>query len=410
MNRLKIKKALKDVVLNLFASFLPVFSLQYLIQPYISKIIGINNYGQLLTILSYSNICIGMFGSPLNNTRLLENRKYNEKRGDFNLLVSVSLIICVFLEVLFSECYQIDFDFFSFSFLILFCLFSIISAYLSVEFRLFLSYKKVLLSQIFKSLGYFVGLGCFLLSKRWELVFFTGSLFELTYVVSHTKIWKEGFYVTNNIKLCSKRYLILVASTALSLIVTYADRLIIYPAFGSDEVSMYYAATIIGKSVLLVMNPIGGVFLSYVAKMDEIKKKDYSLLVLSVFLFGFVFYFISNSISGFVVQLLYPNCYPKALQYSPITNATAMLSLFYTLCWPIVFRFGKKTYPFIISSIRIFSYLLFTVLGMKTMGVYSVCYGNLLSTVLQSLIVIILGFRLCSSAGKPQKPLSNEND
>ena len=249
-----------------------------------------------------------------------------------------------------------------------------------------------MLSKLFLSIGYFFGLFIFFISNRWELIFFFGALFELIFIIFKTRIWKEPFVFTPNLKSTIKRFLILIISTALLLIITYADRLIIYPAFGSADVSIYYSATIIGKIVLLATNPIGGVMLTYVSKMKEIKKKYFLILLSGISLLAIVGYILSCIISGPVIQILYPDCFPFAMNYVYIANATTMIGLFYSFIWPLVFKFGKKSSPLIITIVRIFTYLTFSLCFLSSLGLYSVCYGNLISTIVQAFIVILMGF------------------
>lgn len=394
MNLNKAKKPIIDIIYNLIASSLPVFLLQLLIQPFINRVVGNTVYGDMLTVISCIDICIGMFGSPFNNTRLLEDRNYKSP-GDFNILIAISLGISVSLQLVLSAIYHFNIDFISIIILCIFNICSILVSYHSVEFRLKLSFKNIMFAKICQGFGYCLGAGVFYLTKRWEFVFFFGGVFELTYVMCHTSLWKERYCFTNNFRPTFKRLIILIATTCLTLIITYADRLIIYPAFGSEQVSIYYAATVIGKAVLIITNPIGGVLLSYTAKMDTIKKNVYIMLVGAVTLLAVVGYVIASLMSGPIIRFLYPSCYPQALSYTPITNATVMIGLFYSFCWPVVFRFGAKGSPLVLIGVRIISYLSIAILGMKTWGVFSICYGNLISSILQAVVVIIMGLKVC---------------
>lgn len=394
MKLFKAKKAIIDVLYNLIASSLPVFLLQLLIQPFINRVVGNTIYGDMLTIISCIDICIGMFGSPFNNTRLLEDRNYKSP-GDFNILLAISLGISIVLQLILSAFYHFNVDFITILILCVFNVCSILVSYYSVEFRLKLSFKNIMLAKICQGLGYCIGAGVFYLTKRWELVFLFGGILELTYVMCHTSLWKEPYRITSNFSPTFKRLIILIATTCLTLIITYADRLIIYPAFGSEQVSIYYAATVIGKAILIITNPIGGVLLSYTAKMDVIKKNVYVMLVGAVTLLAGFGYVIAYFISGPIINLLYPSCYPQALSFTPITNATVMIGLFYSFCWPIVFRFGGKGSPLVLIGVRIISYLSIAIIGMESWGVFSICYGNLASSMLQAIVVVIMGFKVC---------------
>ena len=86
------KKITIDVIYNLVASAIPTLILQFFIHPIIAKVAGNDSYGEMLTVLSVVNICMGMFGSPFNNARLLENDAYKSP-GDFNALMAQAVAV-----------------------------------------------------------------------------------------------------------------------------------------------------------------------------------------------------------------------------------------------------------------------------------------------------------------------------
>lgn len=396
------KKITIDVIYNLIASAIPTLLLQFIIHPIIARIAGNDSYGEMLTVLSVVNICVGMFGSPFNNARLLENDSYKSP-GDFNVLMAMALLLSLVLQGILSIAYHFAFSLLGFILIAGYNVTTILGAYYSVEFRIKLSYKKICVGKLMQATGYGLGAAVFYFTQRWEFVFFFGGLLELVYILANTTIWKEPYVFTERLTGTAKRIVILVLTTALSLVITYADRLIIYPAFGSEDVAVYYAATVIGKAILLITNPVGGVILSYVAKLKNMQRKHFIMLLSAVSVLGLVGYVGSCILSDPLIRIMYPESYPQALQYTPITNATVMIGLLYSFAWPVVFRFGNKTAPLLLAIIRIGSYLLITFLGMKTLGVMSVCYGNLISTSLQSLTVIVMGLCLCKNTVAAQQ-------
>ena len=131
--------------------------------------------------------------------------------------------------------------------------------------------------------------------------------------------------------------------------------------------------------------------------MYHYQRKHFLILFVAVGILAFIGYVLSCIISGPLIIALYPDCYPSAMNYVYITNATTMLGLFYSFIWPIVFRFGKKSSPLIITIARIVSYLAFSICFLNSLGIYSICLGNLISTIIQALIVITMGFNITKS-------------
>ncbi|MFA6707928.1 MAG: hypothetical protein WCR91_08515, partial [Sphaerochaetaceae bacterium] len=68
------KKIIKDVLLNIVATALPIIILQLIIQPIVAKRVGSESYGLMLTLIGVIQIGVGIFGNSLNNIRLLSDR------------------------------------------------------------------------------------------------------------------------------------------------------------------------------------------------------------------------------------------------------------------------------------------------------------------------------------------------
>ncbi len=392
---LKIKKLISDIIYSFFSSALPVVVLQFVVQPMVSDRVGEELFGEILTIIGVVNIFLGMFGTPLNNTRLLEDGSYKEK-GDFQIILYASVAISIVLQYVCLALYGFKLDFLSHIILTLYNAFSIVVVYLAAELRIHLCYGKILISKVLQTIGYCIGFGLFCLSDRWEYVFLFGSICELGYLLVFTNIWKEPFKRTSKMKGTLGRYSVLILSTAMYLIITYADRLIIYPNFGGNEVATYYSATIIGKAITMITGPLGSVMLTYTAKMQQINRKQYSMIVLFTAVAATVGFIVSQIMSKPLIGFLYPNTLPDALHYTPVTNATCMVGLFYSFCWPVVLKFGGKGSPIVFAIVKIVGYLSIAFLGMKTYGINSVCWGGFIATLIQSALVVCLGYRICS--------------
>ncbi len=387
----KTKKATGDIILNLIATAVPLFVLQFLIQPYVARVIGTEKYGAVLTIISLLNIGMGIFGSPLNNARLIDDQYYKETKGDYNIFLSLlSLLNTIFIFIAIRS-YNFDIDWISYLLLLLISILSVVSSYLEADYRIHLNYKRIMLSKLVQTVGY--GFGCLLFAKtkRWEWIFFVGFGLKLIYSFFTTSLWKEPFGITSNIRKTTKRIFFLVFSSAIGSILVYLDRLVIFPLFGGTELSIYYAASIVGKTVNLATDPLAGVLLSYLAKMKSVSRKQFSFYILALVVLAIIGYFVCFVISKPLISILYPDCLPRAMLYVPYTVAAAMLGIVYSFVWPLVLRFGKNSYPFLITVSKAALYILVIVLTIKRVGIMGVAYATLLATGLQALLAIILG-------------------
>lgn len=396
----RVKRVSGDMILNIIASSIPLFLLQFLIQPYVAKIIGSESYGSMLTIIGFLNIGMGVFGNSINNARLIDTRLYETQKGDFNLFLVLFNLVNGLLLVLIIKAYKFPLDNTGFALILISSFFTISSSYLSVEYRIQLHYKKIMFSRLIQAFGFALGSFLFFLTKKWEWIFFLGYGFEFLYVVSSTRLLKEPYRFTNNIKRVFSRITILVASSLLGSLLAYYDRLLIFPLFGGTELAIYYAATIVGKTLSLVTSPLSSVLLSYSTRLLSISRKHFLLFSLALLLTCIMGYFVCIQLSEPLIRLLYPEYLEAARKYISITVAASMFEVYYSFVWPIIFRFGKNHYPLLISGIKAVFYLFFSILLVNKYGVFGVCFSSLSGSMIQAFVVLFLGFHLAEPQTK----------
>jgi O-antigen/teichoic acid export membrane protein len=231
-------------------------------------------------------------------------------------------------------------------------------------------------------------------TSRWEWVFFCGYGFELVFTLLTTSLWKESFRKTQHFKNTIRRLFFLVISTLIGSILIYLDRLIIYPFFGGTELSIYYAASIVGKTVIMFAGPIAGVLLSYLSQMTSIILKDFVSFTFVLSILAVVGYFLCLWISHPLIEILYPELLPYSMEYVPYTIVSAMFEMMYIFIWPIVLRFGKSYYPLVITTVKALFYLVIGIILIRVMGVMGVVVASIIASVTQFLVVLVLGFQV----------------
>lgn len=91
------KNFLKNSVYNIFANSIPMLFLQLIILPLIAKNYTVGQYGTILTIISIANVIIQIFGIGINNTRVIMNSFYMDKKitENYNKMFKIMVIIIV---------------------------------------------------------------------------------------------------------------------------------------------------------------------------------------------------------------------------------------------------------------------------------------------------------------------------
>ena len=286
------RKIVSDITLNILASVIPIFVLQFLALPLVASKIDSDSYGQLLTIVGLMNLSAATLGNVLNNSRLINYKKYEELKieGDFNILLGVFFIINICIMFLGLWYYEKIFNMVNI-FLIMFAsIFLLADGYGRVEFRIKLNFKYILMDSIFLMIGYGIGLIIFMISGYWRFIYLCGFVSSFLFVFNKTTIFRESFRKTALFKETTSQTRLLLISGLLLGTATYVDRLLLYPLLGGAAVSIYYTATILGKTISLFVQPIAGVILSYLAQLKKLENNNFYILLVASMIVGGIGY------------------------------------------------------------------------------------------------------------------------
>ena len=383
------KKIIKDVLLHIVATALPIIILQLIIQPIVAKRVGSESYGLMLTLIGVFQIGRGVFGNSLNNIRLLSDRQYREAQlvGDFNILLVSGIGANIILLIGATWYYQGSFDVIAILWIVAIGTIELINIYLSVTYRLRLNYRDMLIFNVFVGLGYLIGFMLFFITGTWQLIFLIGNLIGLVCNLYKTRLLTEPFKKTQLFKHTRSRYVSLLLAVGLSSIVLYFDRILLYPLWGGTQVSIYFSASIVGKILLKGVEPMTNVFLSHVVKLDKIDTKRYLKMFVLFLVLCVLGYLLCLVISTPLIRLLYPDWAEESLQYVPYTVGTAIFTIMMSVMNPILLRFTHMYWQIILKAIYAVSYI----------GVIFIAatYGSLMQfsigvMIISALIVILM--------------------
>lgn len=392
------RKLFNDLTYNIIASALPVLVLQFFILPLTAMELTAKNYGVLIALISWINMISLTLGSVLNNTRLIENENYKERNivGDFNILLLIFLIInsiTVTIGILFLSN---NVDIMAIGILVVTSIFLLLKGYLVVELRLNLSFKLILYDAFIMVLGYLLGYVLFRIFKEWSLIYLTSSLLSLIFILMKTSIIKEPFIKTIRFKKVSIKTIILLISVLLNSVTVYIDKILLLSLLGGSAVTVYYVASIIGKSFSLILNPISSVVLSYLSRMESMKEKIFYIIFVITAFIGILSYFILIYLSEVVLSIIYPSYVEEAMIYVPITILTAIIIAITGILNPIILRFGKTMWQLIINSVYLIIYIGLSLILLDFYGLIGFCYGLLISAIVK-LILTMLVYKLNTS-------------
>ena len=383
------KKVIGDVALNVVATALPLCVLQLIILPLMAQDMQSDEYGLVVTTLSIYSVLPDVFGTVLNNIRLILNNRYilEGEKGDFNLLLCVIGLSCAALCVVAVQIIGTV----STASIILFFLASIIwisRSYYLVAFRLIIDYKSILICNLVQLLGYFFGYLLFKLTNQWVFVYLTGQGLSLIYIFAKSDLHKEPIKPTKLFKKTASDVAALSVSQFLTKFMSYSDRILLYPVIGGSAVSVYYVSTLVGKIVSMAVNPINGVMLTYLSKGRRKSNKAFRLTMFSGFLVCAISYALILFFGRPVLGLLYPNYVNEAMAYLPITSITALLYVLISVAQPFTLKYYSMKWQIIINGGTGLVYVLLGMLLLNEYGLMGFCVGALVANAAKLLIML----------------------
>jgi O-antigen/teichoic acid export membrane protein len=214
---------------------------------------------------------------------------------------------------------------------------------------------------------------------------------------------KGGFQRNLNFSKILKYSLMFLLSSFLVSIITYVDKLLIYPLLGAASVSIYYVSTLLGRTIELALNPINSVLLSYLSSIKNFKIKYYIYILSFLIVIGIVGYIIIILISHFALELIYPQFVDDAMVLIPITTATIIFTIISNVLNSINIRFKNINNQVIINVIHIIFYISLSIPLLTKFGLIGFSIGILISAFIK--LVSVIGIYFLSKNNYKEKEI-----
>ncbi len=350
--KISAKKFSIDMIYSILALVLMNGVLQLLIYPYINKTLGEDAFGSAVYALGIVSIISVAVGTAACNTRIITKNSYHTSNSDYYIFLIIagglaSLIGTLLVAKEFSSVFDCIL-FYILAFL------TVLRVYALVEFRIILNFKGYLIYYAVLSIGYILGAVLFSLVKLWQAIFIVGELAALIYVFIVGKIFKPDSR-SENFGKANKAIIILFLSLLVQEALMQVDKLILMNISGSSAVSQYYAASLLGKTLVFLASPLSVVILSYISGKNSDGKKQTLICFLCSIILGGFFFAACYFLSPVFLRIWYPDLAITAVPLSQIA----------TPAW--IFFFSSN----ILMTIVLASH------GEKTHFIIQICYGVL---------------------------------
>ena len=296
-----------DLLWSISATMVLNATIQLILYPKLHSTMSDAAFGDMLTLLSVISIIASSFGSAANYSRMLASTKNKAYSSDYlNLLFFTGTVSIPVLAVVLKtmNCLSVRTA-------VLYSILMIVSLlryYSDVEYRLHLNYRKYFLYYLSIVLGYAVGLLIFRGTEQWYEILILGELAAVLFAAVTSSVFrrysisKSEFFQMN-----SAGWIQLSLSNLISAGVLNADRIMIRYLVGSEAVTVFYVATLLGKVISMISTPLNGVIIGYITKYRERfnKKRIFLAGVISLIMvpaLGFVCLLGTE----FFIPILYP--------------------------------------------------------------------------------------------------------
>lgn len=363
----------KNYIFAFSAVILQIGIIQLLILPIVSRTMASEDYGLMLTLISIVDIIAITLGAAMCNVRLLSSSMYKNYpiNGDYNkcciIYGTISVVASMIISIIYEQKYS--------SSTILIGIMAFTAFYFSysqVSIRLNRKYQYDLVSSLFIGIGYFCGYLIYKLTGAWQFIYILGYGFGSIFCgIVVGKLYRESKKITPLFKKTNRQILELSSSSFIKQLITYADRLILYPILGGELVGIYYSATLVGKIISLSTNPLNSFILSYISKSKNSVRKYLMKILLFSLVLCFALYWICLIISKPILLILYPQYYEGAMSIIYITLLSAMIETVISIITPFalkVFDTSLQVFISIISTVIYFLSAAILLIDYKLLG------------------------------------------
>lgn len=376
---------------SIIGSLLYTGATQLVTYPILSRYVTDYEYGVLLVQMGVVNAIAVSLGNSLNNCRILLDKRYNEEKitGDFNRIyagisiIQILLVICVLMFIVKSSAIEIGW-----SIGIALCV--SFRSYHSVAYRTRINYKLYLMSNFAALVGYLIGTIIAVRIRVWQVAFFFGEAVSCVYIAFTAYTVWEPWACTKQFGATLRKYLLLAGAAVLSQLMLYLDRFFIYPVLGADSVSVFNISSFLGKTAGIIILPITGVILSYIAKQDKMSLREYFSQSF-VFFAAVVIFYVGILLFGYpVIEILFPTLAMQARPYYALANLGSCLSVLGSTLQPASLKHCHSRWQVIIQSTYLLAYFLLGISLMRSCGLWGFCIAVILSNVVRIVMLFIV--------------------
>lgn len=340
---------LQSVFLSVVGLCVYNLAIQVFVYPTLDRVLGHESYGRMLTAISVISVAAVSVGVGVNYERMALHARVESANGDYNFALLVGAVFCGGAGVLAGRFVGMT-GAVSYILLALMSVSMMLRYYSDVDFRLDVNYRKLLVFYLVLSAGYIVGTLLFAKPDCWQAVFITAELLSVLFVVLFGKIYRKPLVCSENRKKVFHSSARLVASQVFANGILNCDRMLIGGLMNGTAVTVFYTASLLGKSVALLTGPFNGVIIGFLAKSNRpITRRFFMLCVGGACAVSVLMFAVLIPVTPFVIRLLYPSVADSAAPYYLWANAGQIVYFISNLLLVIALRFLSERFQLFVN-------------------------------------------------------------
>lgn len=336
---------------------------QFAVYPIWSKVLGSEGYGNILYLISIINIIAVSGGCALNLSRMVASTKSDPTNGNYNVILSAVCAFCIPVSIIIALVSDIAMKPYEIAlFWLLMCL-TLWRYYADVEYRLSTNYKGYFLYYLLISIGYGIGIALFYITGIWQLALIPGELCGLMLVVIKGSTIRQNFFKFDlNLNTCVKSFFYLISAQLLSNLIFNSDRLVLKIFVSASAVSIYYIASLFGKTISLLTMPLNSVIIGHLSKYKGSFNKKLVRNLLFLLLGVITVVCLGCTLASYIVlRFLYPNDFDVASKYFLVANLGQIFYFISGIFTTIILRFAKEKCQLYINVLYGVTFLLLVI-------------------------------------------------
>lgn len=387
------KKFATDFIWSIAALVTMNGVLQLFVYPLLNRQLGEAEFGNVLYVLGIVAVFAPSVGLAANNIRLVESREKRVLNGD--LLLAILPLLAVSGIVFLAVCNGYFSSVSDYAFAALLIVLTTLRYYGDVEYRMTLNYKGYFVYYLVLSLGYIIGALLYPLTKSWMLCFLLGEAAVWLLLVVKGHIYKPLKKSENTFSV-SKKVFTLATSYLLVNMVLNLDRVLLQHLIDSSTVTVYYVASLLGKTAALLVGPLNGVVIGHLTKgkTKPITKKSFSFVSLAVLLVGAVLFAGISIVMPVFVKLLYPDIYSDVLSVSTLANLSQIICFASSLLLTIMLTFCSERWQLAIQLVYAALFLVLSISFTNSGGLQGFVTASLVANTLRLVFTVGAGLAI----------------